>query len=120
MMTTITEDGLDKTRRIAEIASDKLATDIVLLDARGVCSFADYFVMASVDSPRQLKAIAEEVVRQLKQAGEYPLHREGTAESGWIVLDYGDVVMHIFAEEERRTYNLDEVWNEARIVLRIG
>ena len=113
-------EGLEKARRITDIASDKLATDIVLLDSRGVCSFADYFVMTSGDSVRQLKGLAEEIVHQLKQEGTHPLHREGTAESGWILLDYGDVIVHIFAESERRMYRLDEVWREAKPVLRIG
>lgn len=111
--------GLDMARRIVDVASDKLATDIVLMDACGVCSFADYFVMVSGESARQLGAISEEVVHQLKQVGVYPLHREGTAESGWMLLDYGDVIVHIFSEVERQTYRLDEMWNEARLVLRV-
>ena len=111
--------GLDLARRIVDIASDKLATDIVLLDACGVCSFSDYFVMASGESARQLQAIAEEIVHQLKQDGVYPLHREGAAESGWTLLDYGDVIVHIFSATERRIYRLDEMWHEARLVLRI-
>lgn len=112
-------EGLDRARRIVDIASDKLAKDIVLLDACGVCSFADYFVMVSGESPRQLGAIAEEIIHQLKQMGVYPLHREGTAESGWLLVDYGDIIVHIFAEVERQTYRLDEMWREARPVLRI-
>jgi ribosome-associated protein len=75
--------------------------------------------MASGDSPRQLKAIAEEVVHALKQVGEKPLHREGAIDSGWILLDYGDVIVHIFAEEERRLYQLDDLWKETKPVLRI-
>ena len=103
-----------------DVASDKLATDIVLLDSRGVCSFADYFVMVTGESVRQLKAIAEEIVHQLKQEGSYPLHREGTADSGWILLDYGDVIVHIFADAERKSYGLEEMWNQARPVLRVS
>ena len=115
-----TLDGLEKARRIADIASDKLAIDIVLLDSRGVCSFSDYFVMVSGESVRQLTAVAEEIIHQLKQEGSYPLHREGTADSGWILLDYGDVIVHIFSESERQIYKLDEMWHEARPVLRMG
>ena len=110
---------LGKAKRIVEVASDKLATDIVLLDARGVCSFADYFVMVSGESERQLQAIAEEVVHELKQDGVYPLHREGKAESGWLLVDYGDVIVHIFSNTERQIYRLDEMWHEAKLVLRI-
>ncbi len=113
-------EGLEKARRIVDIASDKLATDIVLLDSRNICSFSDYFVMVSGDSVRQLKAIAEEITHQLKQEGIYPLHREGTADSGWLLLDYGDVIVHIFSESERQIYKLDEMWREARPVLRMG
>ena len=113
-------EGLEKARHIVDIASDKLASDIVLLDSRGICSFADYFVMVSGESVRQIKALAEDIVHQLKEAGVYPLHREGTAESGWILVDYGDVIVHIFSETERQTYRLDEVWREARPVLRMG
>jgi ribosome-associated protein len=114
------DDGLDRARKIVDIASDKLATDIVLLDSREICSFADYFVMVSGDSVRQLKAIAEEITHQLKQEGTYPLHREGIADSGWLLLDYGDIIVHIFSEAERRTYKLDELWSEARPVLRVS
>jgi ribosome-associated protein len=116
----IDTSGLDKAHKIVDVASDKQAADIVLLDSRGVCSFADFFVMASGDSERQLKAISEEVVHTLKEDGVQPLHREGKAESGWILLDYGDVVVHIFAEQERELYNLDELWREAKPVLRIA
>jgi ribosome-associated protein len=113
-------EGLERARRIVDIASDKLATDIALLDSRGVCSFADFFVMVTGESVRQLKAIAEEVVHRLKQEGVYPLHREGTADSGWILLDYGDIIVHIFSENERQTYGLDEMWGQARPVLRVS
>jgi len=112
--------GLDKARRIVDIASDKLAEDIVLLDACGVCSFTDYFVMVSGESARQLRAIAEEIIHQLKQVGVFSLHSEGTPESGWLLLDYGDVIVHIFSEAERQTYRLDDIWHEARLVLRVG
>jgi ribosome-associated protein len=116
----IDNSGLDKAHKIVDIASDKQAADIVLLDSRGVCSFADYFVMASVDSDRQLKAISEEVVHSLKLDGVQPLHREGKPDSGWVLIDYGDVVVHIFAEPERELYNLDELWREAKPVIRIA
>ncbi len=112
-------EGMEKARRITDIASDKLATDIVLLDSRGVCSFADYFVMTSGDSVRQLKGLAEEIVHQLKQEGTHPLHREGTAESGWILLDYGDVIVHLFSQDQRKYYSLEELWNDGKVLLRL-
>ncbi|MCX7911736.1 MAG: ribosome silencing factor [Dehalococcoidales bacterium] len=102
-----------------EIASDKQASDIVLLDVRGLCSFAEYFVICSVDSERQLHTILDEIEKQLKGEGVIPHHREGTLDSGWLLLDYGDVIVHIFGHEERRYYNLDELWQRAKVVVRL-
>ena len=106
-------------RQAVEAAADKQAIDIVLLDAREVCSFADYFVICSGDSERQLTTIYEEVGHRLKNAGIMPNHREGTIDSGWLLLDFGDVIIHIFAPVEREYYQLDELWEEAKPVLRI-
>jgi len=91
----------------------------VLLDARGVCSFADYFVMCSAQSSRQIDAIYNEIMHSLKSEGLLPNHREGTVDSGWMLLDYGDVIIHIFAPAERDYYQLDELWSQARPVVRI-
>ncbi len=102
-----------------EAAADKQASDIVLLDVRGVCSFADYFVICSGESERQISAIYDEVGHRLKQEGVLPHHREGTIGSGWLLLDFGDIVVHIFAPVEREYYQLDELWNQATPVLRI-
>lgn len=106
-------------RKAVEAAADKQAIDIVLLDTREVCSFADYFVICSGDSDRQLSTIYDEVGHRLKQAGVLPDHREGTIESGWLLLDFGDVIVHIFAPFEREYYQLDELWEQAKPVLRI-
>ncbi len=102
-----------------EAASDKQAGDIVLLDARAVCSFADYFVICSGESERQLRAIFEEIAHALKKEGVLPHHHEGTIGSGWLLLDYGNVIVHIFAAPEREYYQLDKLWSEAKLVLRI-
>lgn len=106
-------------RQAVEAAADKQAIDIVLLDAREVCSFADYFVICSGDSERQLTTIYEEVRHRLKNEGIMPHHREGTVESGWLLLDFGDIIVHIFAPFERDYYQLDELWGQAKPVLRI-
>jgi len=102
-----------------DIAGEKQAGNIVLLDAREVCSFADYFVICSGDSERQLRTIYDEIELGLKKNGVVPHHHEGTIDSGWLLLDYGDVIIHIFGVAEREYYNLDELWHEARTVLRI-
>jgi len=90
-----------------------------LLDARGVCSFADYFVICSGESERQIKAVYDEVAHALKKEGILPHHREGTLDSGWLLLDFGDIIVHIFAPSEREYYQLGELWSEAIPVVRI-
>jgi len=91
----------------------------VLLDARGLCSFADYFVMCSGDNRRQIEAIRDEVSRVLKKEGVLPHHCEGTVDSGWLLIDFNDVIVHIFAPLEREHYQLDRLWSEAVPVVRI-
>ncbi len=91
----------------------------MLLDVRGVCSFADYFVICSGDSSKQLEAIRDEVSQVLKRAGVIPHHCEGTTESGWLLLDFSDVIVHIFAALEREHYQLDQLWSNAVPVVRI-
>lgn len=106
-------------RKAVEAAADKQASNIVLLDARKVCSFADYFVICNGESERQISAIYEEVGHRLKQEGVFPHHHEGTIDSGWLLLDFGDIIVHIFAPFERGYYQLDELWSQATPVLRI-
>ena len=112
-------EALALAQKTIEAASDKLASDIVLLDTRQVCSFADYFVICSGDSARQLQSIDDEIEHVLKKEGILPHHLEGTMDSGWMLLDYGDVIVHIFAPLEREFYQLDKLWSEATPVLRI-
>ena len=106
-------------RKAVEAASDKQATDIMLLDTRGVCSFADYFVICSGDSERQIKAIYDEVGHALKKKVILPHHHEGTVDSGWLLLDFGNVIVHIFAPFEREYYQLDKLWSQAIPIVRI-
>ena len=106
-------------RRAVEAAGDKQASDIVLLDTREVSSFADYFVICTGGTGRQIRAIYDEVAHALKKDGVLPHHHEGTLDSGWLLLDYGDVIVHIFDTMEREHYQLDELWNNAHLVLRI-
>jgi len=112
-------DGIEVARKAVEIASDKQASNIVLLDVRDLCSFADYFVICAGESQRQIRTIHDEIETVLKQAGIKPHHHEGTLDSGWLLLDYGDVIVHIFGAEERDFYKLDELWRDAKILLRI-
>jgi len=102
-----------------EIASDKQAIDISLLDVKEICGFADYFVLCSCDSERQIDALAGEIISLLKKENVYPLHREGTPESGWVLVDYNDVIVHILSPQEREYYRLDELWKQANPIIRI-
>jgi ribosome-associated protein len=112
-------EGIDLAKKIVEIASDKQAIDISLLDVKNICSFADYFVLCSCDAERQMDALSEEIIRVLKQEKIYPLHKEGTPESGWMLIDYNDVIVHILSPREREHYRLDELWKQANPIVRI-
>ncbi len=91
-----------------------------MLDLRKVSLLADYFVICSGNSERQITAILDDMVDGLRRSGQgRPLRREGSASSGWVVLDYGDVVVHVFAPAEREYYRLEELWAGATPVVRV-
>lgn len=90
-----------------------------MLDIREVCSFADYFVICSGDSVRQIEAIWQEVRKTLKHEGINPHHSEGAADSGWILLDMGGVIIHIFSPEQQDYYQLDKLWDKATTIVKI-
>ena len=102
-----------------EAASDKQAIDIVMLDMRGLSTFADYFVICSGDSERQIEAIYDEIHRLLSKEGVALRRREGTVDSGWILMDFGDIIIHIFAPTEREYYQLERLWSKATPLIRI-
>ncbi len=112
-------EAIDLARRVVEIASDKQAGGIVLLDTRAVSGFSDYFVICTGDTARQIEAIQGEIEYQLKQQGVLRHHSEGTIDSGWLLIDYGDVIVHIFAPLEREYYQLDSLWSQASTLLNI-
>ena len=110
---------LEVARRIVELAEDKKAADIVLLDLTGLTTMADYFVIASGGSERQLDAIANGIVGGLRDEKTKAIGREGTAASHWVLLDFGSVIVHIFTPPERDYYGLEKHWSEAKTVLRV-
>jgi len=115
-------DRLDSTevaQLVVEIASDKLAADIVMLDLRRVAPFADYFVIMSAESSRQIEALEEDITQALKESQVRRYHREGTASSGWILLDFSNVVIHILGPEQREFYQLERLWSLAPQVVRV-
>lgn len=112
-------ETVDIARKAVEAASDKLASDTVMLDTRGVCSFTDYFVICSAESERQMKAICEEVDQALGREGARLLSREGVPSSGWMLMDFGSVIVHVFSPAMREFYQLDKLWSQAQTVVRV-
>jgi ribosome-associated protein len=107
-------DGLDLARRGVQLAQDKKALDPVILDLRKVSTIADYLVICSAQSEPQLKAIANGIEKSLKdEEGLHALAVDGFPTSQWIVMDYGDVMFHIFHEQKRGVYALEDLWSDA-------
>ncbi len=94
-------------------ASDKKALDLVVLDLRAIASFTDYFIITSGTNPRQVQAVADEVVEQLKKQGTRAARVEGYNTAEWVLVDYGDFVVHVFEEKARRFYDLERLWRDA-------
>jgi ribosome-associated protein len=103
-------------RAAIEAAEEKQAKDIKVLDLREITSFADFFLIASGANARQIQAIADEIETQLKQLGEYPNSVEGYQNAEWVLLDYGDYLIHIFTDKARQYYDLERLWRDAKIV----
>ena len=106
-------------RLATELASEKQARDIAMLDVRGICSFADYFVICTGDTKRHIEAIWAAIDEVLRARNVAPHHSEGTPDSGWMLADFGSVIVHIFAPLERDYYQLDKLWSKAIPVVRI-
>jgi ribosome-associated protein len=98
----------------AEAARDKQAADVAVLDVAALLTITDYFVICSVASGPQLKAVTEAVEERIRtELDRRPVRREGDAEGGWLLLDYIDVVVHVFGEEQREYYDLERLWSDA-------
>lgn len=108
--------GERKVRLAAGAALEKKAVDLVVLDVQGLSSVADYFLVCSGRSVPHLRTIADAILQGLKGAGTRPTHGEGAAESGWILLDYGDVLVHVFLVETRAYYALERLWGDAPLL----
>lgn len=111
--------ALELARRIVDLAADKKASDIVLLDVAALTTIADYFVICSGASERQLAAIADGIVEGLREEGVRSIGREGDAGAHWLLLDFGAVIVHVFAPPERDFYELEKLWADAPTLLRV-
>lgn len=105
--------ALDTARIAAEAADGKKAFDILVLDLRALTYITDYFVICSGSSTTQVGAITDGVAHALAHTGRRPSHVEGDDESSWVLMDYGDVVVHVFDEQARLYYNLERMWGDA-------
>lgn len=111
--------GLDTARVMVDAAGDRKAQDIVLLDVRKLSSLTDYFVICTAGVERQVRAVGEAVEEALDALAVFPYKREGQPSDGWVLLDYGDVIMHIFSPEQRDYYRLEALWEQAPVVVRM-
>ena len=105
-------------RRAADLSLEKKGEDVKILDLRGLTTITDYFVIITADSERKAKAISDHIIDALKEDGERPMHVEGLDTLHWILIDYVDVVVHVFQPDERKFYNLESLWSDA-VVTRV-
>ena len=112
-------EAIDLAKKVAETAADKQASDVVLVDISQVCSFADYFVICSGNTERHIEAIEEAIREMLKKEALARYRREGTASSGWVLLDMGNIIVHIFAPFEREYYQLESLWSQAPVIVKM-
>jgi ribosome-associated protein len=106
-------DSREKALEIAQLALDRKALELAVLDMAGLVMYTDFFVICSGQSTQQVKAIAERIEEGLKRRGMRPQGVEGRAFAHWVLMDYGDVIVHVFEEETRDFYGLDKLWLDA-------
>lgn len=103
-------------KKIADLIFNKKGYDVNILDLRNLATFADYFVICSAESDTQVKAIADEIDKSLRDEGIKCWHKEGYMALNWVLLDYVDVVVHVFKKESREFYNIEKLWGDAPII----
>lgn len=113
------EAGRELALLIADAISETPAANTLVLDVHAVSPLADFFVICSGENERQLRAISRVVLEDLSKEGVRPKRTEGTPDGGWILIDFGDVIVHIFQNEQRAFYRLEDLWSEAQTLLSI-
>lgn len=114
----MTRYGEDRVRQMMQILSDKKALDVAAIHVGDKTIVADWFILASGRVPQQVKALCDELEEKTEEAGMVILRKEGYAEGRWIVLDYGDILVHIFHHEERAYYSMERLWDDGTNILR--
>lgn len=109
----MTQTAESKSKLIAKAASDKKALDIVIMNMHDLTTTTDFFIVCSATTSTQVRAIADNIEEEMAKAGETFLHKEGYRNAEWILLDFGNCIVHIFTEEARRFYGLEDLWGEA-------
>lgn len=113
-------NGLELAHLLVETVSDKKASDILIIDLQEQSTLTDYFLICNGENSRQLGAIADSILDDARQKGQVrAFGREGSTHAGWVLIDFGDVIVHIFSPEKRSFYNLEELWQTSRVVLRM-
>ena len=112
-------DSGETARAAVELASERQGSDTVMLDIRGLAVFADYFVLTSALNARHMQALVEELDQGMELLRVALHHREGSPDSGWVLLDFGDVIVHLFLRAERERYGLEQLWQGAVPVVRV-
>lgn len=110
-------DSKELTKKITDLIFNKKGDNVKVLDLRSLTTMSDYFVICSADSETQVKAIADEVDKKLKDEGIKSWHKEGYKALSWVLLDYVDVIVHIFRKEAREFYNLEKLWGDAPVTV---
>lgn len=114
--TTTTPDVAARVRVAVAAAEDRKAINLQVLDLNSISDFTEYFLICSGSNERQVKAIADGIRRELRKAGQRPLHVEGERQGNWILADYGSLIVHVFRDETRAFYALERLWSDARDV----
>ncbi len=109
-------ESIELAKKIAELVFNKKGYDVRILDLKEVATFTDYFVICSADSDTQVKAISDEIDKTLRDGGLKSWHKEGYRSLNWVLIDYVDVVVHVFKKDMREFYNLEKLWGDAPVI----
>lgn len=116
----MTDELKDESREMAKIAchalEEKKAEDISVIDIRGISTIADYFVIGSASNTSQIRAVTDEVEKELYMAGYPNVQKEGNSRSTWVLLDYRDIIVHVFSKEDRLFYDLEKIWRDGKFI----
>jgi ribosome-associated protein len=112
-------ESLELARTVANLLEEKKGEDIILMDIHDISDFADYFVICSGTSDRMLKALADDLIEQLHKKLQVHARVEGVAEGGWVLVDFGNVIVHLFSPDRRDYYRLEDLWAKGKILLRL-